>query len=169
MNKFLDELIERHKYVVRVTKDINEGVLDVNYAEKLETSYTFSQLGGPISYFWYLNVSEVNAESSWLEECVFLPTYLVRLYVLCDIYRTCNRLDISTDTIRFYATDGGYTDLLQLLPVDLDKDGADREKLLNAYMVQVMFDRERLHEFDAELEKVGLLHSFNILKGLLIE
>jgi hypothetical protein len=156
MNDFqekFNEIVNRHGYIVRV--NLVESRLTVDYAGQKTTSY----LVWSDDHGWYL---EYNGK-----EIISLKVYIVRLYILLDIYRQCRRLGISYDVVRFYDYLGGISDLLTILPLQLTEEEKSKELLLNNVVMSVIQGKPA-NSFEDSLEVQFLLHEYLQLKGLLL-
>lgn len=149
----LEELIEKHNYIVKVTLE-DENFLTVNYAGKKTETYEIFE----IEQAWWLRINE---------EVVVSKTFVIRLYILLNIYFNCRKLKLPYLIVRYYNEDK-VENLVNLVSLDLDEQETEREILLHDVAFSVLEEPERIHEFDDELEKLGMLQSFNVLKGLLI-
>jgi len=156
--QFTLDIITRNEYLVRVD-DRGSELLEVDYAGKLRTSYQYYE--DDSFGIHYQNISIRKEE--WIE----MPYRIFRLYVLLDIYRQCRKLSLPYSIVWFFDSTGERSDLLTLWSLNLDENETATEKKFNHY-IQQFIGGELLDKFDDELEKDGLIHEFNILKGLLV-
>lgn len=156
--QFTLDVITRNEFIVRVDgKDTDE--LRVDYAGKLKTDYSYySEDTYGIRY---------QNSSAQTQEFIDLPYYLLRLYVLLDIYRQCRRLSLPYSAVWFFRENGERSDLKDLWQLNLSDNERENEKRFNGY-VRELFEGEPLNKFDNDLETDSLLHQFTILKGLLL-
>ncbi len=159
--KFIDDLLQRNGYIVRVSGLPSELLISIDFAGQLTTSYEIFQ-DGDIDGFHYEN-NTLNTE-----QYVSLPRWILRLYILCDIYLQCKLSNLPDTIVRFFTAEGEKTDLLSLLPLELTLEETKREKMLNDIILKIFRDRSLVHSFDQKLEELSLSKTFNLLKGLLV-
>lgn len=154
---FLEELLERNNFVVKVYEE-NTNELKVDYASMKEEKYEIFPLEpatGEIVVF-------INNEK------ITLPNYIVRLYVLCHIFFQCRKLKLSYNIVKFFNKDNEKTTLIKLFPFEFSEEEAAMEIQLNEITLEILKDNTKVHIFDDLLVKTGMLQTFNLLKGLLI-
>ncbi len=157
-DQFLHDVLTRNDFIVRCT-GIAEGSIEVSYAGKFNTLYElYSEDTYGIHY-----VDVTNKVEEWID----LPFYLLRLYVLADIYRETRLQKLPYGSVWFFDSEGTRKDLNELLPLHLEEEELATELQFHGYM-QKIYSGVPLGEFDEQLSKDGLLHTFCILKGLLV-
>lgn len=151
----LDEVIDKFGYKVSVLR--TDDNIFVNYAAQKEVVYNLA-IGDNLSSIEY-SVEDIEET-----EIIWLPNYLIRLYILLSIYQQCRLGGFAYEIIRYEGT----PDLLTMLPMELSADEQDYELALNECASQILNDRAPMNSFDKKLEKVGLYNSFVLIKGLLL-
>ena len=173
MNEFVEQLIEKHKFVVRVVLT-EENVLEVDYAGKQQTQYMLIQdesdeMIGESCIFHVVSLL-ITTDDDY-QELVYLPLYLVRLYLLCHIYAECRMLNLPYNIIQYYreTEDGDVKELLKdLLPFEFSESEKEKEQKLNGAICEVWKDFSKVNGFDIQMKADGLFASFNMLKGLIV-
>ena len=162
MDEFTKKIIEAHNYIVRV-KLVEPNIIEVDYVDKLQTRYDF---------YNYENICGVIFNKV---EYLSLSPHVIRLYILCDIYRTCGQLKLPPTIVQYYGKEYPIIGILELIDIKLSEEEIVKEKKLNDWMMAIYDEldktkkiRASINKFDREAEAVGLLHSLNLLKGLLI-
>ncbi len=161
MNDFIHHIMEKHNFVVKVSLR-EENVLNVDFAGKLPITYRIFQISTDPPL-----LSNITCEYRGHMECLPINSYLIRLYVLCDIHRTCRKLRLPYNIIRYYKGDELVTNLVDLLPISMTEEDTKTEHLFNNIITDI-YANKKFNKFDVKLEEFGLLHSFNLLKGLLV-
>jgi len=178
MNESLDEFQEKtlseNNCLVTVqwqSNDDNKKFINVNFAGLMNVVYFPTDK----EEYGVLLISNRSIENH--SELVGLPIYLIRLYILLDVFRICRKLNLSYNLIRFLNEKGERDNYINIFPRKYDNpENEKREfsidvctnKFLNSTEMELEDRLKILKGDDDNLEKFGLLHSFSILKGLLL-
>lgn len=155
----VEDFLTQHEYLVKVTL-VDDSYLRVNYLGECKTDYiVYDDDHTGVIY------QDTTGEDG---EAIDLPRPVLRLYVLCDIYRQCRTLGVSNSVVRFYNKDGAATDLVSLLPIELDEDEAKAERLLQKYVEACYTNMEKADKMLTTLAKEQILHQALLLKGLIV-
>lgn len=169
MNEFVEQLIEKHNFVVRVVLT-EPSVLEVDYAGKQRSQYMLIQdesdeLIGESCIFHVVTLLITTNDDH--QELIYLPLYLVRLYLLCHIYAECRSLNLPYNIIQYFREDE-KTPLKELLTFEFTESEKEKEQKLNEAVCEVWKDFSKVNGFDIQMKADGLFASFNILKGLIV-
>lgn len=151
------EFLLKHGYIVKCF--VYDNTVSCKYTDKIDNTYVAEMEGG------YLRVYHKNDEDY---EDVALSPHLVRWYIILDIMRECKKHNLSYNILKCFDKDGNENEFVDLLKLPLSNDDLQKEKALSTYIINTLADKETINDHDDSLQELGLLHSFNILKGLLI-
>ena len=146
-----EAILEKTNFIVKAV--LEENFLKVNYADRKDETY------------------EVDLESSIItveNESIFLPAFAVRLYLLLNIYLNCRLLDLPYHIVRFYEGETKKDGLVDLINPELSEEESKLEVVLHDAAIKILEGVANPHDLDDDLSSFGVLHTFNLMKGLLI-
>lgn len=165
-DELLEELINKHNYVVKVSlseNDLYEVLVDFAGLKTASYRVVVDEEGEV-----YGMVYRSSLMSDEIEEYLPLSRSIVRLYILCDIFRQCRQLELSHEIVRFYSSSGEKVEFTDLLKINLDEQELSIELTLEEVMSAVLNGNVAVVDLNNDLEANGILQTFNIFKGLIL-
>ena len=152
VNKFIDDILERHNYRVILKYDKE---LVVTYPNNTIDIYEIDDNG-----IMYIGDNQAPAE--------FIPCrpHVSRLYILLDVMKNMKKQSLSPNLIRYYCGEEVANSIDGIIP--LNEEYAEWEGKLYNVCKDILKDKSLLHAFDEDLKKLGLYGSFMLLKSLLV-
>jgi hypothetical protein len=172
----LNEIIEKHGFIVRITteKDDPFWVL-VNFAGLKQVYYRIvcDEEGDIYGIGYWSSLMETSEdpdtkETLTSEEFIPMNKTVIRLYILCDIFRQCREMSLSYEIIRSYNEDDEVVEFMDLIPLEMSEEEVNEEMTLDECVSRIISNDIPIGELTEALEKGCLLQNFNILKGTLI-
>lgn len=167
---FLEELINKHNFIVKVTLDPEDDLcVMVEFAGRKQAYYrAITDEDGEIYGVGYWSSLMTDSEGESFEEFLPLRASVIRTYIVCDIFRQCRALDLAYDIIRFYSSDGNRVEFTELLTLQMDDNDTKAEKLVEHCMTAILNGEADVVKLSEALEKEGILQSFNVIRGTLL-
>lgn len=158
-NKFTDFLI-RHNYILKVI--VKEGGVSC-YFENKSWEYQFkpNNLAGRANDLFYLKAKYESGEEELL-----VSSSILRWYIFLDILKFCRTHKLSYHIIKYFNENDEEGNFETLLNINQSEVSKEKEEFLSKYLLLGMNQGDFSHE--KEISEKGLLHSWNILKGLLL-
>lgn len=160
LDLLVEKILGKHEYLVKVSLN-EENDIEVIFPDNHRIIYHVVQDEEGEIYGICINYIGEDGEF------VHVMPEMVRLFILCDIYRRCRGQGMSYNTVRFLDAEGGKVELTDLLPMNLSEDQKQLEIKFNDMAVKIL-NGKPANAFDKELSKLGLLYNFSLLKWLLI-
>lgn len=154
-NKFTDFLI-RHNYILKVV--VKEGDVSCSFENK-HWEYQFKS--NNLNDLFYLKTKYESGE-----EELFVSSSILRWYIFLDILKFCRTRKLSYHIIKYFDEKDKEGDFETLLNINQSETSKEKEEFLSKYLLLGMNQGDFSHE--KEISEKGLLHSWNILKGLLL-
>lgn len=172
----LEEIIEKHNFIVHVNTDSDDPLcVMVDFAGRKQAYYRIvadeeGDIYG-VAYWSSIMAPTINPETNeevGVEEFIPMNRMIIRLYILCDIYRQCREMELSHEIVRFYSVEGDKIEFMDLLDTQLDDAEVEIEQMLEMFLHKVLNKNISIKELNVSLENSGLLHDFNLLRGTLV-
>jgi hypothetical protein len=154
-NKFTDFLI-RHNYILKVV--VREDNVSCSFEDK-RWEYQFKS--NHLNDLFYLKTKYESGE-----EELFVSSSILRWYIFLDILKFCRTHKLSYHIIKYFDEKDEEGDFETLLNINQSETSKEKEEFLSKYLLLGMNQGDFSHE--KEISEKGLLHSWNILKGLLL-
>lgn len=169
----LENLITKHNFMVKVSLcDDDPLCVDVDFAGQKKCYYRIiTDEDGNIyglAYSSSLMLSGRDEGDLVGEEFIPLNPSVIRTYIICDIFRQCRKLDLPYDIVCYFTSLGERVEFTKLLELKLDESDRESEQVLEGCMSLLLNGEVNIVKMSSELEKIGLLHSLNILQSTLI-
>lgn len=166
IDQLTEAIMEKHNFIVRGTlAEDDEYTVNVDFAGRKQATYRVVVDEEGEIYGVTYNSSIMLPEQ---EEFIPLDRTLVRLYILCEIYRQCRHLELPMEIVRFYSPEGDKVEFMELLDVPLTDEEIEIEKVLDQCLSGILNEDVDIEEMYDALEKDCLLNNFNILKSTLV-
>lgn len=155
MSNKATEFLQRHNYILTVRFDNN--VVSCNF-NKVKWSYKYIELEN--------DLYKIELEYGDKKEELYLSAFLVRWYIFLDLLRFCRNNKLSYYIIKYFDANNQEGCLESLMVVNFSEKSLEKEIEIGKYVIQATKNKTNVP--DKDLEALGLLYSWNILKGLLV-